>query len=70
MKIKTQFVNPPIPFRCLDWIAWIDGEEDGLVGQGDTEKKAVEALKEAIEEDYASDLDTTYRDEITGEQMP
>lgn len=48
--VKTSFVYPPIPFRCMDWQAWLDGhEESGPYGTGSTEVEAIADLKEAIE---------------------
>lgn len=46
MKIITQHINPPIPVRHLDWCAWIEGEEEGFKGWGDTEQAAIEDLRE------------------------
>ena len=39
------------PLREMDWSAWIDGEEEGLVGYGATELAAVEDLKQQVEAD-------------------
>jgi hypothetical protein len=48
--VKTSFVCPPIPIRCMDWQAWLDGcEENGPYGTGSTEAEAVGDLKESIE---------------------
>lgn len=52
MKIRTEFVHPPIPDRQYDWSA-IDDEtydEGGKVGFGRTETEAVADLKEQLEE--------------------
>lgn len=52
MKIRTEFVHPPIPDRQYDWSA-IDDEtydEGGKVGFGRTEAEAVADLKEQLEE--------------------
>lgn len=48
--IKTDYINPPIPFRGCDWIAYIDGNEEGPQGFGETEQKAIEKLQEALDE--------------------
>ena len=48
-KVKTQFINPPIPIRSFDWIAWFDGEEDSsFTGHGKTEEEAKNNLKDSI----------------------
>jgi hypothetical protein len=50
-KIKTEFVNPPIPIRCYDWAATFDGYDIGcLIGHGKTEKEAVADLLEQASE--------------------
>ena len=44
-RVKTSFVNPPIPIRAFDWIAWIDGEEESMrYGYGRTEQEAKDEL--------------------------
>ena len=49
-KIIVTHVYPPIPYRNRDWLAYIDGEEEGLQGWGKTKEDAVEELKIAQEE--------------------
>jgi hypothetical protein len=44
-RILTSFIRPPIPIRGFDWVAWIDGEEEGHRGHGKTEKEAIEELQ-------------------------
>lgn len=45
LKVMTAFVNPPIPIRTSDWIAWFDAYgEDGPREYGRTEAQAVERL--------------------------
>ncbi|CAB4164207.1 hypothetical protein UFOVP826_10 [uncultured Caudovirales phage] len=45
-KIRTNFVNPPLPTRIMDWNAWEDGEEEsGPIGYGKTEQEAIDDLK-------------------------
>lgn len=46
--IVTSFNNPPIPIRSMDWSAWLDGQEEGKVGQGSTEEEALEDLLEQL----------------------
>ena len=47
--IKTEYVHPPIGFRGFDWAAWIDGEEDGVYGRGETENQAIADLQLQLE---------------------
>lgn len=51
MNIATYFVNPPIPIRTSDWIAYIDGEEDGPKGWGKTEAEAIADLKQQLDDE-------------------
>lgn len=49
MTIKTEFVNPPIPFRGWDWIAWNaeeNGDEITCQGSGATEQEAIQDFKD------------------------
>jgi len=49
MKVVTEYVNPPIPVRSHDWVAYFpDMEEDGPRGHGSTEVEALKALAEQI----------------------
>jgi hypothetical protein len=48
MKIKTECVCPPIPTRKFDWQAWVDGNEEGPNGWGETEQEAVDDLLEKL----------------------
>lgn len=58
MKIRTEFVYPPIPDRRFDWSAvdddTYDGAEDsstrGQIGYGATEADAIADLMEILEE--------------------
>lgn len=45
-RIVTRFVNPPVPFRHSDWEAHFDGQEDGPIGYGETEERAIDDLHE------------------------
>lgn len=45
MNIKTEYVHPPIPIRCYDWRAYVDGHEEGPFGWGATKEEAIEELK-------------------------
>jgi len=50
-KIVTQFVNPPIPVRSMDWQAHYDDDEPDdngrmAVGHGATEQDAIDDLTE------------------------
>jgi hypothetical protein len=52
MKIKTEYVFPPIPIRQYDWSAIDDDtyDYDQPVGRGPTEKSAIADLLEQLEE--------------------
>jgi hypothetical protein len=58
MKIRTEFVHPPIPDRRFDWSAvdddTYDGAEDSgnrnMIGYGKTEQEAIADLMAKIEE--------------------
>jgi hypothetical protein len=50
MKILTNYLFPPIPYHHMDWIAYIDGQEEGTRGFGRTEEEAIKYLKENLEE--------------------
>jgi hypothetical protein len=54
MKIRTEFVYPPIPDRQFDWSAVDDDTyEPGCpIGSGRTELAAVKDLVQQLEEDY------------------
>ena len=48
--IVTQCVRPPIPTTMFDWVAYIDGDEDGNgpTGRGPTEAEALRDLCEQL----------------------
>lgn len=50
-RIVTDFTYPPIPLRQFDWLAWFDGQEDGLQGTGPTEQEAIDDLLEQVDND-------------------
>ena len=53
MKIRTEYVYPPIPYRGWDWSAVDDDTYDGErspIGYGPTEAAAIADLKEQIED--------------------
>lgn len=53
MKIRTEYVYPPIPIRAFDWSAVDDDTYDGPgcpVGWGYTEEQAIADLLEQIED--------------------
>lgn len=54
-KIVTVFDGPPIPERRFDWVAWIDGREDGHIGHGATEEASVRDLVGLIFDDKAEE---------------
>jgi hypothetical protein len=52
MKIRTEYVYPPIPIRSYDWCAVDDDTYDGPgspIGSGATEQEAIDDLKEQLE---------------------
>lgn len=53
MKIKTEFVYPPIPIRKFDWSAIDDDTYDGPgspIGYGYTEAEAIADLMEQLDD--------------------
>jgi hypothetical protein len=48
-KIIIDYVYPPIPVRGWDYLAYFDGDEEGLKGWGATEKDAVQQLINQLE---------------------
>jgi hypothetical protein len=64
MRVCTSFVNPPIPIRVFDWVAWIDGEEEnGHYGYGRTEQEAKDELT-ALQMQFDEENATGRRAEI------
>lgn len=49
-KIVTEHIHPPIPDRSNDWLAYFDGQEEGLRGFGPTEEAAIADLKQQVED--------------------
>lgn len=51
MKIRTEFVYPPIPIRQFDWTAIDDDtyEGGGPIGCGATEEEAIADLLDQLE---------------------
>ena len=47
-EIECVFVNPPIPIRCKDWVAWMSDEPEGLYGWGATRREAMNDLNEQL----------------------
>lgn len=53
MKICTEFVYPPIPFRGKDWTAWFDDlGEDAHTEYAATEQEAISRLKAWRQNEY------------------
>ena len=50
LTIETQFDYPPVPFRDMDWSAWVAGTEDEgmVIGHGPTEPAAIANLREQL----------------------
>ncbi len=50
-RVRTSFINPPIPIRAFDWVAWIDGDEESMrYGYGRTEQEARDELSNVLAE--------------------
>lgn len=49
-RIVTHCVNPPVPTRQWDWVAYIEGDEEanGPTGRGPTEAEALRDLCEQL----------------------
>ena len=55
MKIRTEYVCPPVPARNFDWRATFDGYEGGdPCGYGQTEADAVQDLLETTDAIYGT----------------
>ena len=48
--LLTKQINPSIPVRFFDWVAWIDGVEE-YNAHGTTEEEAIENLREKLPHD-------------------
>lgn len=50
MTIITQYVCPPVPTRAWDWMAYVEGDEEGNgpTGRGPTEAEALRDLCEML----------------------
>ncbi len=49
-QIQTEFVYPPIPVRCFDWVAYFtDFGEDSPQGTGATEAEAIANLLDEMD---------------------
>jgi hypothetical protein len=48
VKIVTEYVCPPIPTTMFDWMAYVEGEEEGPTGRGPTETEALRDLCEQL----------------------
>jgi hypothetical protein len=46
--IVTEHVCPPVPTAQWDWLAYVEGEEDGATGRGATECEALRDLCEQL----------------------
>lgn len=54
MKIRTEFIYPPIPIRKFDWSATDDDtyDEGQPIGYGETEREAIADLLTNLEESF------------------
>ena len=63
MRIRTEFVYPPIPYRNSDWSAVDDSTYDGpgsAIGWGATEAEAIADLLEQLEEREADKAEAAH----------
>ena len=63
MRIRTEFVYPPIPDRRCDWSAVDDSTYDGpgcAIGYGPTEAEAIADLLEQLEEREADKAEAAH----------
>ncbi len=54
MKIRTDYIHPPIPLRDSDWVAVDDDTYDGPgspIGAGPTEDAAIADLMEKLNDE-------------------
>jgi hypothetical protein len=51
VRIATSFDYPPVPFREMDWAAWLDGHEEGRVGYGASRDIAIADLLQQLYEE-------------------
>lgn len=64
-KLKTEFIQPPIPDRSHDWVAWMDGkDETGPFGYGRTKEEAIRDLQDQSWEDGLLHIPQTAAEEI------
>lgn len=42
--ITTSYVCPPVPYRDMDWMAHVEGDEEGPTGRGESEADALRDL--------------------------
>jgi len=68
MKIRTEYVYPPIPGRSMDWSAVDDDTYDGApdsncpIGRGPTEEAAIADLREQLlEQELDRDFELTLK---------
>ena len=54
--VHTEFINPALPFRHCDWIAWV--EPGYCTGHGKSEKEALENLRRYAYPAFYSVLDS------------
>lgn len=53
--IVTECIYPPIPIRKFDWVAYFDGQEEGLSGYGETKQAAIDNLLNQYEGEENAD---------------
>jgi hypothetical protein len=79
MKVRTEYVFPPIPLRQFEWMAYDDdtycgcGECHCLTGHGATEQEAIADLNEQMEDRRLEEEDAAEEGALTeasGYQFP
>lgn len=60
--VITRHEPPPIPVRNYDWHAYIDGQEEGPTGYGETELEAVTELAEGLYEALCQEFKRRMKD--------
>ena len=54
MIVITEYIAPPVGTDAYDWAAFIEGQEDWLIGRGPTEKDALVDLCEKLAADLGA----------------
>jgi hypothetical protein len=60
MKLKTEYINPPIPDRSNDWVAWNEDDPEFGCGHGRSEEEAIEDFKNLLCGDQNSPMHESF----------